>query len=50
MAAHALALLADAELRARLAAAGTASVVAFDDRAYGEGTRILLAAQNPRLR
>jgi glycosyltransferase involved in cell wall biosynthesis len=50
MAAHALTLLADAELRARLAAAAAASVVAFDDRAYGEGARVLLAAQNRRIK
>ena len=52
MAQRALALLADAPLRARLAAAAAASVVAFNDRAYGEGTRALLAqaAQNRRLK
>jgi glycosyltransferase involved in cell wall biosynthesis len=49
-AAHALTLLADPALRARLGAAAAASVAAFDDRAYGEGTRALLAAQNRRLK
>jgi glycosyltransferase involved in cell wall biosynthesis len=50
MAERALTLLADSPLRARLAATAVASVVAFDDRAYGEGTRALLAAQNRRLK
>ena len=50
MAERALALLADAELRARLARAAAATVVAFDERAYVEGTRRLIAAQNPRLK
>jgi glycosyltransferase involved in cell wall biosynthesis len=50
MAERALTLLADSPLRARLAATAAASVVAFDDRAYGEGTRALLAAQNRRLK
>jgi glycosyltransferase involved in cell wall biosynthesis len=52
MAERALALLADPPLRARLAAAAAASVVAFNDRAYGAGTRTLLAlaAQNRRLK
>jgi glycosyltransferase involved in cell wall biosynthesis len=50
MAERALALLADADLRARLADAAAASVVAFDERAYVEGTRRLIAAQNPRLK
>jgi glycosyltransferase involved in cell wall biosynthesis len=45
MAAHALALLADGNLRAELVAAAAASIVAFDDRAYGAGTRALLAAR-----
>lgn len=45
MAARALELLADRALRAELAAAAAASIVAFDDRAYGEGTRALLAAR-----
>jgi glycosyltransferase involved in cell wall biosynthesis len=50
MAERALTLLADPALRARLAAAAAASVLAFDDRAYGEGTQALLAAQNRRLK
>jgi glycosyltransferase involved in cell wall biosynthesis len=50
MAARALALLGDAALRAQLAAAAAESVTAFDDRAYGEGTKRLLAAQNRRLK
>jgi len=50
MAERAVALLGDAELRARLAAAAAATVVTFDERAYAEGTRRLLAAQNPRLK
>jgi glycosyltransferase involved in cell wall biosynthesis len=50
MAERALALLADAELRARLAAAAAASVAAFDERAYIEGTKRLLEAQKPRLK
>jgi glycosyltransferase involved in cell wall biosynthesis len=49
LAARAVALLANAELRGRLAAAAAATVVAFDDDAYGDGTCRLLAAQN-RLR
>jgi glycosyltransferase involved in cell wall biosynthesis len=49
MAALALTLLTDPPQRARLAAAAAASVVAFDDHAYGEGTRDL-AAQNRRLK
>jgi len=50
MAERAVALLGNAELRARLARAAAETVVAFDHRAYVEGTRRLLAAQNPRLR
>jgi len=50
LAERALTLLGDAALRARLAAAAAASVAAFDDRAYGEATRALLAAQNRRLK
>jgi glycosyltransferase involved in cell wall biosynthesis len=51
LAERALALLADGAVRARLAAAAAASVVAFDDHAYGEGTRRLVAAaQNRRLK
>ena len=50
MAERAVALLADAEERARLARAAAESVAAFDERAYAEGTRRLLAAQNPRLK
>lgn len=50
MAERAVALLGDAELRARLARAAADTVVAFDERAYVEGTRRLLAAQNPRLK
>ena len=50
MAERALALLADADLRARLAAAAVESVSAFDGRAYVEGTRRLLAAQNRQRR
>jgi glycosyltransferase involved in cell wall biosynthesis len=50
MAERALALLADADLRARLADAAAASVVAFDERAYSDGTRRLIEAQNLRLK
>ena len=50
MAERAVALLGDAQLRARLAAAAAATVATFDERAYAEGTRRLLAAQNPRLK
>jgi glycosyltransferase involved in cell wall biosynthesis len=50
LAERALALLEDAALRARLAAAAAASVAAIDERSYVEGTRQLLAAQNPRLK
>jgi hypothetical protein len=46
MAAHALALLADGGLRAELVTAAAASIVAFDDRAYGAGTRALLGARS----
>jgi len=45
MAAKALTLLADAELRRRLATAAAATIAAFDERAYVEGTRRLLAAR-----
>jgi glycosyltransferase involved in cell wall biosynthesis len=47
---RALALLADPDLRARLAAAAAATIGAFDERAYVEGTRRLVAAQNRRLK
>jgi glycosyltransferase involved in cell wall biosynthesis len=47
---RALALLADAELRGRLARAAAATVVNLDERAYVDGTRRLIAAQNPRLK
>ncbi len=50
LATHAIALLENAELRSRLAAAAVASIVAFDDGAYGDGTRRLLAAQNRLLK
>ncbi len=50
MAERALVLLADADLRVRLAEAAATSVVAFDARAYVEGTRRLIAAQNPQLK
>jgi glycosyltransferase involved in cell wall biosynthesis len=50
MAERALALLADAQLRSRLAEAAAASVAAYDARAYVEGTLRLVAAQNPRLK
>jgi glycosyltransferase involved in cell wall biosynthesis len=50
MAERAIALLADASLRARLAAAAAATVVAFDERSYVEGSKRLVAAQNRRLR
>jgi glycosyltransferase involved in cell wall biosynthesis len=50
MAERALALLADADLRAQLAGAAAASVAAFDERAYVEGTRRLLEAQKRRLK
>ena len=50
MAERALALLADADLRARLAAAAAATVEAFDERAYIEGTKRLVDAQKPRLK
>ncbi|HET7608618.1 MAG TPA: glycosyltransferase [Gammaproteobacteria bacterium] len=50
LASRALALLADASLRARLARAAAQSVAAFDERAYADGTRRLIAAQNARLR
>ncbi len=50
MAERALALLADADLRARLAGAAAATIGAFDERAYVEGTRRLIAVQNRRLK
>ena len=50
MAERAMELLADADLRARLAGAAAATVTAFDEHAYIEGTRRLLTAQNPRLK
>jgi hypothetical protein len=50
MAERAVALLDDAKLRARLALTAAETVVAFDERAYAEGTLRLLAAQKPRLK
>jgi glycosyltransferase involved in cell wall biosynthesis len=50
LAERALALLAEPALRAQLAREAAANVVAFDERAYGEGTRRLLALQNRRLK
>ena len=50
MASRAVALLADASVRARLARAAAETVVTFDERAYVEGTRRLVAAQNRRLK
>ena len=50
LAERALALLEDAPLRARLAAAAATSVAAIDEGSYVEGTRRLLAAQNRRLK
>jgi hypothetical protein len=50
LAERAHALLADAQLRARLAGAAAATVAAFDERSYVEGTKQLVAAQNRRLR
>jgi hypothetical protein len=50
MAERTLALLADAELREQLAAAAAATIVAFDERAYIEGTKRLLDAQKLRLK
>jgi glycosyltransferase involved in cell wall biosynthesis len=50
LAERALALLADASLRARLARAAAATVAAFDERSYVDGTTRLVAAQNRRLR
>jgi glycosyltransferase involved in cell wall biosynthesis len=50
LAARAVTLLADPQLRGRLAAAAAAAVVAFDDSAYADGTRRLLAAQNRLLK
>ena len=50
MAERALALLADANLRTRLAVAAAATVTAFDDRSYVEGTKRLIAAQKVRLK
>ena len=46
MAASAVVLLADEGLRRRLAAAAAATIVAFDERAYAEGTRRLLAVKS----
>lgn len=43
LAARAVALLADAEVRRRLAAEAAASVRAFDEASYAEGTRRLVA-------
>jgi glycosyltransferase involved in cell wall biosynthesis len=50
MAERALALLADASTSARLVRAAAESIALFDDGAYVEGTRRLIAAQNPRLK
>jgi glycosyltransferase involved in cell wall biosynthesis len=51
LAERALALLANAALRARLADAAAATVAAFDQRSYVEGTlRLVAAAQNRRLK
>jgi glycosyltransferase involved in cell wall biosynthesis len=50
MAERAVALLADASIRAGLARAAAQTVAAFDERAYIDGTRRLVAAQNPRLK
>ena len=50
LAARAMALLADAEASGRLAAAAAATVMAFDERSYAEGTLRLIAAQNRRLK
>jgi glycosyltransferase involved in cell wall biosynthesis len=50
MAERAVALLADASSSARLAHDGAEQVAAFDERSYVEGTRRLIAAQNPRLK
>jgi len=50
MAERALALLADDATRARLAVAAAASVLALEERAYIEGTRRLIAAQNRRVK
>ena len=43
LAARAMTLLADAEARGRLAAAAAATVMAFDERSYAEGTQRLIA-------
>lgn len=43
---RALTLLGDAALRARLANAAAASVTAYDERAYAEGTRRLIEARS----
>jgi glycosyltransferase involved in cell wall biosynthesis len=45
LAARALPLLADAELRRAIASAAAATIASLDDRAYVEGTRRLLAAR-----
>jgi glycosyltransferase involved in cell wall biosynthesis len=50
MAERALTLLADPQLRAALARAAVATVATYDERAYIEGTRRLIAAQKPRLK
>lgn len=44
---RAIALLADESSRARLARVATQTVVAFDERAYAEGTRRLIAGLEP---
>ncbi len=50
MAERALAMLADAAVRARLSAAAVASISTFSDHAYVEGTQAILGAQNLRLK
>ena len=50
MAEQAVRLLADSSRRAGLARAAAEKVVSFNERAYVEGTRLLIAAQNPRLK
>jgi len=44
---RAIALLADESSRARLARVAAQTVVAFDERAYAEGTRRLIAGLEP---
>jgi glycosyltransferase involved in cell wall biosynthesis len=50
MAASAVVLLADEGLRRRLSAAAAATIAAFDERAYVDGTLRLVTAQNRRLK